>query len=97
MFVYTCVIIYAEDKEGGLRLNGMMEFFREWSRMTVGLKEAEKGRLIDSIAYYAITDATTDLTGKKHVFCLCFRILLTKNDAKGQCKLNDRANSSIAC
>lgn len=65
MFVYTCVIIYAEDKEGGLRLNGMMEFFREWSRMTVGLKEAEKGRLIDSIAYYAITDATTDLTGKE--------------------------------
>ena len=46
-------------------MNGMMEFFREWSRIACGLKEAEKGRLIDAIAYYAQTGATTELTGKE--------------------------------
>ena len=51
----------------------VMEFFREWNRITVGLKEAEKGRLIDAIACYAITDVLSDLTGKEAcllpVFC----------------------------
>lgn len=46
-------------------MNSMMEFLSEWSRMTVGLKEAEKGRLIDAIAYYASTGAITELVGKE--------------------------------
>ena len=51
----------------------VMEFFREWSRITVGLKEAEKGRLIDAIVCYATTGTESGLTGKEAcllpVFC----------------------------
>lgn len=51
----------------------IQEFFSEWIRMTVGLKEAEKGRLIDSIAYHATETAEIPLNGKEAcllpVFC----------------------------
>lgn len=48
------------------------EFFNEWIRMTVGLKEAEKGRLIDSIAYHATETAEIPLAGKEAVLLPVF-------------------------
>ena len=42
------------------------EFFNEWLRLTVALKEAEKGRLIDAIANFAIDGKMTVLTGKEN-------------------------------
>ena len=43
----------------------MNEFFKEWQRLTVALKEGEKGRLIDAVANYAINGEVTVLTGKE--------------------------------
>ena len=49
------------------------EFFNEWSRLTIALKDGEKARLIDAIASFAIDGKMTALTGKEAcllpVFC----------------------------
>lgn len=42
-----------------------MEFFNEWSRLTVALKESEKGRLIDAVADYITNGKMTELRGKE--------------------------------
>lgn len=41
------------------------EFFNEWLRLTVALKESEKGRLIDAIANFATFGKTTVMTGNE--------------------------------
>lgn len=53
-------------------------FFNEWLRLTVALKESEKGRLIDAIANFAINDETTVLTGKEASFLPIFQNYLNE-------------------
>ena len=52
------------------------EFFNEWQRLTVALKESEKGRLIDAIVNYAIFGKTTVLTGNEGTIFPIFQNLL---------------------
>lgn len=54
------------------------EFFNEWLRLTVALKEGEKGRLIDAIANYAITGKTTSLVGNEATICPIFKNYLNE-------------------
>lgn len=49
------------------------EFFNEWQRLTVALKEGEKGRLIDAIVNYVILGKTTVLTGKENTIFPIFK------------------------
>ena len=41
------------------------EFFNEWLRLTVALKESEKGRLIDAIADSVTNGKMPELRGKE--------------------------------
>ena len=58
------------------------EFFNEWLRLTVALKEAEKGRLIDAIANFAILGKMTVLTGKENPIFPIFQNYLNEKQSE---------------
>ena len=53
------------------------EFFNEWSRLTVALKDSEKARLIDAISSFASDGKMTALIGKEACLLPVFCNLIT--------------------
>ena len=58
------------------------EFFNEWSRLTIALKDGEKSRLIDAISSFATTGKMTALVGKEACLLPVFCNLVTEKQSK---------------